>query len=490
MICVSIGRGRHKQMIAEHRHLVEQGAELVELRLDYIRRAVSLKRLLPSRPCATIITCRREQDGGKWDQTESARQVLLRAAIAEGVEFVDLEDDIAGSIPRFGPTKRIISHHDFRETPADLDAIWDRMAQMDPDIIKIATMAHQPHDNLRMLRLVRDAKIPTVGMCMGDIGTPSRILSGKFGSPFTYATFHHERTLAPGQLSYRQMRAIYDYDRINKDTEVYGVIADPIGHSLSPIIHNVAFRKLNMNRVYVPFRVPREDLAPFISDCQELGVKGLSVTIPHKEAVLDYLNDVDTDSKGIGAANTVTFEGDSAFGHNTDCQAALGSVIDMLGEEGVRGRPTLVLGSGGAAKAVAYGLKKAGADVTISGRNAERTKELAIRLECLMQDWSERHKVSCNLLVNGTPVGMHPHVDETPFDKGFLRRGMVVFDTVYNPEQTLLIKNAREQQCRTITGVDMFIRQAARQFELFTKTEAPEKLMRQTLKQATGAAQS
>lgn len=489
MICVSIGRGRHKQMIAEHRHLVEQGAQLVELRLDYIRRAVSLKRLLTNRPCATIVTCRREQDGGKWEHTEDARLVLLRAAIADGVEYVDLEDDIAGDIPRFGSTKRIISYHNFRETPMDLDTIYERLAGMDPDIIKIATMAHQPHDNVRMLRMVKDATVPTVGMCMGDIGTPSRILAGKFGAPFTYATFHHERSLAPGQLSYRQMRAIYDYDRINPDTQVYGVIADPVGHSLSPIIHNAAFRKLKMNRVYLPFRVPREDLAPFIADCEELGVKGLSVTIPHKEEILDYLNDVDDASKGIGATNTILFSGDTAFGHNTDYKAAMDSVLDMLGAEAIRGRPTLILGTGGVAKAAAFGLRSAGADVTIAGRNAEKTKELAIRMECKAADWSERHNISCNLIINGTPVGMHPHVDETPYDKRFLRRGMVVFDTVYNPEQTLLIKNGREQQCRTITGVDMFIRQAAQQFELFTETEAPVELMRNALKQATGAAQ-
>ena len=491
MICVSIGRGRHKQMIAEHRHLVEQGAELVELRLDYIRRAVSLKRLLSKRPCATIVTCRREQDGGKWEHGEDARLVLLRAAIADGVEYVDLEDDIAAGIPRFGSTKRIISYHDFRETPADLDAVYERLAGMDPDIIKIATMAHQPHDNVRMLRLVRDAKIPTVGMCMGDIGTPSRILAGRFGAPFTYATFHHERSLAPGQLSYRQMRAIYDYDRINDETEVFGVIADPVGHSLSPIIHNVSFRKMGMNRVYLPFRVPREDLAPFIADCEEMGIKGLSVTIPHKEGIVDLLNDSDDASKGIGAANTVVFsDGGVATGYNTDCKAATESVIEMLGEEGLRGRPTVILGSGGVAKAAAFGLTKAGADVTIVGRNIEKTKELAINLECKSAEWGERHNLTCSLLVNGTPVGMHPNVDETPYEKQFLKRGMVVFDTVYNPEQTLLIKNAREQQCRTITGVDMFIRQAAEQFELFTEQPAPVKLMRNALKQATGAAQS
>ena len=490
MICVSIGRGRHKQMIAEHRHLVEQGVELVELRLDYIRRAVSLKRLLTNRPGPTVVTCRRQQDGGKWAGSEEARLVLLRSAVADGVEYVDLEDDIAGSIPRFGSTKRIVSYHNFRETPQDLDSVYQRLAALDPDIVKIATMAHQSHDNLRMLRMVKAAKVPTVGLCMGDIGTPSRILAGKFGSPFTFATFHHERSLAPGQLSYRQMRELYHYDKIDAETEVFGVIADPIGHSLSPRVHNAALRALKQNRVYVPFRVPREDLAPFIQDCGELGVKGLSVTIPHKEEVTNYINSSDEFVKGIGAANTVIFDGERTLGYNTDCTAAVGSVLTLLSKDDLGGRTALILGSGGVARAVAYGLHQAGADVTISGRNSEKTRELAIQVECKTIDWTERHKAACLLLVNCTPVGMHPNVDESPFDPSFLRRGMFVFDTIYNPEQTLLLKNAREQQCRTVSGVDMFIRQAALQFKLFTGDKPPIDIMHSALKRATGAARS
>ena len=206
MICVSIARGRHRQVMAEHRHLVEEGAELVEIRLDYIRRQIDLKRLLRDRACPVIATCRRAEDQGRWEGNEESRQMLLRAAIVEGVEYVDLEADIAGGIPRYGKTKRIVSFHNFRETPDDLEAIHARLASLDADIVKIATMAHEPHDNVRMLQLVRHSKIPTVGICMGEIGTPSRILAGKFGAPFTYATFHHERTLAPGQLSFRQMQ--------------------------------------------------------------------------------------------------------------------------------------------------------------------------------------------------------------------------------------------------------------------------------------------
>jgi len=202
MICVSIGRGRHRHVIAEHKHLVEQGAALVELRLDYINGQVNLKRLLPERPGPVIITLRRPQDGGKYSGSEEERRMLLRTAIAEGVEYVDLEEDAAAVIPRYGKTKRIISLHDFRKTPENLEEIHARLAALDADIVKLATLANHPHDNLRMLKLVQNAKTPTVGLCMGDIGVPSRVLSGRYGAPFTYATFHHERALAPGQLSF------------------------------------------------------------------------------------------------------------------------------------------------------------------------------------------------------------------------------------------------------------------------------------------------
>ncbi|MDP6447110.1 MAG: shikimate dehydrogenase [Pirellulaceae bacterium] len=490
MICVSIGRGRHKQMMAEHRHLAEQGAELVELRLDYIRRAVNLKRLLQNRPCPVVATCRRAQDGGQWEGTEEARQVLLRQAIVDGVDYVDLEEDIAGNVPRYGDTKRIISYHNFEETPENLAEIYTRMAAQDADIIKIATMAHSTTDNMRVLDIMRGSEAPAIGVCMGDIGAPTRILAGKFGAPFTYATFSNERSLAPGQLSYRQMTNIYDYDNITPKTDVFGVIADPVGHSLSPIVHNAAFRELKLDKTYVPFRVPREDLGTFLGQCRDLGVRGLSVTIPHKEEVVNYLDESDEFVQGIGACNTIVFDDDGRLhGYNTDCDSAVGSLIATIGKNNVAGRTALVLGSGGAAKAISYGLKSQGADVTISGRNVEKSRELAVQLECDILDWSDRHTAKCSLLVNCTPVGMHPNVEETPFNQNYLHRTTIVFDTVYNPEQTLLIKQARAQQCRTITGVEMFVRQAALQFKLFTDADAPLDLMHQQVKRVIGAAQ-
>lgn len=492
MICVCIGRGRHKHVIAEHRFLAEQGAQLVELRVDYIRSRLNIKRLLNDRPCPCIVTCRREADGGQWSDTEENRLLVLRTAIAEGVEYVDLEEDVAASIPRFGKTKRIVSYHNFRETPPDLESIHARLSALDPDIVKIATMTHRPSDNLKMLQLMRDAKVPTVGICMGEIGTPTRILAGKFGAPFTYATFQHERKLAPGQLSFKQMRDLYRYDSIGKDTEIYGVIADPVAHNLGPIVHNAGFRELNLNKVFIPFRVPQDDLPWFIEAAPELGIKGLAVTVPHKEEVVRYLSQADGAVRGIGAANTMLFEERTLIGYNTD-YPAFNEALDMVFpnyEKGqsLWGKRALVLGAGGVSKAILYALRRREAEAMICARTFDRAAALAERFKCRPVQWFERMKVEPDIIINATPIGMHPNVDETPYDRSHLQRGMIVFDTVYNPEQTLLIKHAREQGCRVITGVDMFVRQAALQFEHLTNLTVPEEVMRAELKRAIGAA--
>lgn len=490
-ICVSIGRGRHKQMIAEHKHLVENGAQLVELRIDYIRRAPDLKRLLDNRPGPVVFTCRRKSDQGRWEGSEQDRQMLLRSAIVHGVDYIDLEGDIAGSVPRYGKTKRIISHHDFQETPDNLEAIHESLCQHDPDIVKIAVKANSPSDNFRILKMIAGSKVPTVGIGMGEIGVPTRILAGKFGAPFTFATFHHERTLAPGQLSFEQMKNVYRFEKLNAETRVFGVIADPVGHSMSPLIHNAAFAETGANAVYVPFRVPREDLTEFLEGSRAIGLEGLSVTIPHKESVLALLNEMDNAVQEIGAANTILFSQTGLSGSNTDAGAAMKVLLAGSGatdvEKPLAGNKALVLGSGGVARALVYGLVEAGADVVIAARNLPKADLLAEKLGGEVVEWSERYSVKPDIIVNGTPIGMHPNVDDTPYDGAKLKQGQVVFDTVYNPERTMLVAQARTRGCRVITGIDMFCRQAALQFERFVNQPAPEDVMRETIKRAIGA---
>ncbi len=481
-------------MIAEHKHIAEQGAELAELRLDYIRRPVNMKRLLADKPCPVIATCRRPEDGGKWMKSEEERVMLLRSAIVGGADYVDLEMEIADKIPRYGSTQRIVSYHNFDLTPQNIEETHHQMCQTDADIIKIATMANNPIDNIRLLRLVRDSEIPTVAFCMGEMGLPSRILCGKFGAPLTYATVSSDRKMAPGQLSFEQMRDQYRYDDIDSDTEILGVIADPVAHSFSPQVHNACLRAQKLNMLYLPFRVPAASLDEFMSVAPEMGIKGLSVTIPHKEKVLKSITSLDDTVAGIKAANTVVFKDVDTLGYNTDCTAAVESLEHALkeahpDEENVfEGRPVLILGAGGAARAIAFGLTRAGASVTITSRDIRNAEALADSMNCKAIPWEQRGEFDCLILVNCTPVGMHPKMDATPYEQDWFKRGCMVFDTVYNPEQTLLIKQAREKNRPTVTGIDMFVRQAAKQFVLFTDKEADLELIRYEVKRAISAA--
>ncbi len=493
MICVTLGRARHKRMIAEHQFLVEQGAELVELRLDYIGRAVNLKRLLDNRPGPVIVTVRRREDGGRWMKSEEERQMLLRSAIAAGVEYIDIESDIAELIPRYGNTKRIVSFHEMSVTPENLERMHEAMADKDADIVKIATMANSFSDNVRMINLVKNAKVPTIGICMGEIGVVTRLLANRLGSPFTYATFS-KREMAPGQLEWKEMRDLYRYEEIDEKTELYGVVADPIAHSYSPMIHNRAFEEQGLNARYIPFRVPNSDLPSFIGHCPEFGINGLSVTIPHKEAALEFCTKAESSATGIGAVNTLVFDEDDCLGYNTDYRAAMDCIERMYNfrknqERPMQGMTALVLGAGGVARAIAWGLRQRHAEVLISSRSYDRAQLLAAELGCRAVEWELRYEPKIHLLVNGTPVGMHPDVDNTPFDASKLHEYLAVFDTVYNPENTLLVKNAKRAQCRCITGVDMFVRQAAYQYKLFTGKDAPTDLMRKAIKQATSPVQ-
>lgn len=490
LICVSIARTRHKMMIAEHRALAERGAKLAELRLDFLKRAPDLGRLIADRPTPVIVTCRRPADQGRWAGTEEQRLMLLRSAIVAGVEYVDLEDDIAKTIPRYGKTKRIISRHNFEETPYELEELHAHLAKLDPDVIKIATMANSPSDCVRMLDLVRNSKIPTVGFCMGEFGQMSRILCGKFGAPFSYATFSKERELAPGQFSFQEMRDIYHFENINRQTEVFAVLGDPVGHSLSPLLHNAAMRKLGYNGVYLPIRVTEDQFDRTLDELEELKIRGYSVTIPHKEAALRKYPETEEIVLTIGAANTL-YRDASGFWRsaNTDYTAALDALqLALKPDDTLSGKRILMLGAGGAARALAYGIVRAGGALVIASRTQDRARKLAEQLMCRFTSWENRGSESVDMLVNCTPIGMHPNVNETPFPQHWFREEMGVFDMVYNPEQTLLLKEAKERSCRTVSGMEMFIRQAAAQFELFTGKSVSLDDLRDTLRKGISAA--
>jgi 3-dehydroquinate dehydratase/shikimate dehydrogenase len=491
-ICVVIGRTRHKMVQLEIQEAAKQGARLIEVRLDFLKKAPDFKRLLANKPCPLVATVRRPVDGGKWDGSEDARLTLLRQAIVAGFDWVDLESDVADSVRRFKDVQRIVSYHNFREVPADLEKVHQRMCAQDADVVKIAVRAQHPNDNLRVLELLRKPAKPTVAFCMGDLGFPSRVLAGKFGAPFAYAAFNRERNIAPGMPSLAEMKQVYHAHLIGPDTAVFGVLGDPVAHSLSPLIHNLSLRKLGLNAVYLPFRVPRAELADFLKAFDRLPVRGYSVTIPHKEAAAELAAHKDATVEQTKAANTLVRGDDGFTASNTDYQGALDALHALLPtfaapEEGpatLRSKVVLVLGAGGVARAVAHALHREGALVTVANRSPDRAQALAHEVGCRHVEWSARHGVLCDVVVNCTSVGMHPNVDEAPLHPSYLEPGLVVFDTVYTPEQTLLVKEARERGCHVITGVELFVRQAALQFRLFTGRDAPLELIRKVVKRA------
>ena len=477
-------------VLAEHQALAQRGAQLVELRVDWLARAPDVPRLLKNRPTPVVVTCRRREDGGKWTGTEDARRMVLRTAIISGADYVDLEDDIAKSIPRYGKTKRIVSHHDFNTTPDDLEAIWAEMAEMNPDVIKLVTMANSPSDCIRLLKLVSEATIPTVGFCMGEFGTASRILCGKYGAPFTYAAFSAEREVAPGILTFQEMKNLYRFDEINRETQVFGVLGDPIGHSLSPLLHNTAMKQIGFNGVYMPLRVTRDQLSRTLDDFEWLDVRGYSVTIPHKEAALAKAARCEEIVRQIGAANTLSRDELGQWeADNTDFSAALDSLqLALEPGDSLEGKRILMLGAGGVARAIGLGVTRRGGVLVIASRTADRAKALAESLACRQITWENRGAEYADILINCTPVGMHPNVDETPFHENWMRDEMIVFDTIYNPEQTLLLKEARAHNCRTVSGIEMFVRQAAAQFQRFTGQPAPLEMLKETLRNGISAA--
>jgi 3-dehydroquinate dehydratase / shikimate dehydrogenase len=486
-ICVVIGRTRHKMVQAEIREAHRQGAGLIEIRLDWLRMAPDFKRILAEKPCPLIATCRRFEDGGKWSANEPARQMLLRQAIVAGFDWVDLETDVADTIRRFKDVKRIVSYHNLREVPADLESIHTRMCQQDADIVKVAVRALKPTDNLRVLALLKNPAKPTVALCMGDQGMPARVLAAKYGAPFTYAAFNKDRNLAPGMPNFDELRDVYHYPRIDAETMVYGVMGDPVVHSLSPLVHNQAFRAAGLNAVYLPIRVPRGDLAGFLKAFEQLPVKGYSVTLPHKEAAAALAKDKAPSVKVTGAANTLVRDDDGFIAYNTDfdgVQAIFRENLPSGGASPLAGKLVMVLGAGGVARAVAFGCQREGAVVTIVNRTADRARDLAEEVGCKCADWGARHQILSDIIINCTSVGMHPNVDQSPLARDCLKETMTVFDTVYTPESTLLVKEARDQGCRVITGVELFVRQAALQFQLFTGREPPLDQMRTFLRKA------
>ncbi|HLA37638.1 MAG TPA: shikimate dehydrogenase, partial [Candidatus Brocadiales bacterium] len=309
-------------------------------------------------------------------------------------------------------------------------------------------------------------------------GLISRILAPKYGSYLTFGSLDVGKESAPGQLTAREMLGVYHVDKINRETALYGLIGNPVGHSLGPYVHNAAFRELGINAVYLPFKV--ENLSEFVQGFRGLKVQGYSVTIPHKEAIVPLLDGLDPLAREIGAVNTVVNKAGNLMGYNTDSTAAMRELEEAMGD--LKGKKATLIGAGGAARAIAFGLKKKGADVTLVNRTEDRARRLAEELGCRYRRFEDVTKIDGEVLINTTSVGMYPKTDISPVPPEAIRPGMWVFDIVYNPLQTCLLREAEERGCRTLDGLRMFLYQAAQQFELWTARPAPLGLMEKIIR--------
>ncbi len=482
MICIPIPARTNEKM----RVMMAQAAplaDLLELRVDGIPDP-DLRYLLENRPRPVIVTNRPAEEGGLYAGTEERRLKILEEAAALGAEYVDIELAAAGLCHTSG-ARRIISVHDFDGMGGDIDEVHRRISSAGADIAKLAVTAGGILDNLRIFDLLRSASIPTIAIAMGEHGQISRILGRKFGAFLTFASLNEESASAPGQVTAERMRNEFRYRSIGPATQVCGVIANPVAHSLSPAMHNAAFAEYEMDFVYLPFLV--DDLAEFVAAFDALDVVGYSVTLPHKADALRAAHEADELSRRIGAANTLYRRGDKLLATNTDYAGALEALEEeMGGSDPLAGRPVLLIGAGGAARALAFGLKEKGAQVTIANRTFERGEKLAQETGARVCHLEDLPALTADVLINTTSVGMHPRTSASPVPREVLRQGMIVFDAVYNPRNTLLIRHAKAAGCRVVYGARWLVNQAALQFELFTGKPAPRRVMERALEEKLG----
>lgn len=453
-------------------------ADLLELRLDPLGEASRgrIDEFLGRAPLPVVAACRRRRDGGSFEAGEEARTALLRRAMDAGAAYVDVEIDTpAESLIRPGATRFVLSHHDPASVPADLEAIASRLrARGDVWMRKVAVAGARATDCLRIRSLLARPGPALAAFCMGETGRLSRILARAWGSAATYGAAG-DVAGAPGQLPVAELDEVYREDSLGPETRLVGLLGHPVAHSLSPRIHNAAFRHLGLDWVYLPLESP--DAGDGLRTAQELHFRGLSVTLPHKEAVLEHVTRRDGMVSRVEAVNTVVLEGAAVIGWNTDVEAALEPLRSVMRLSGAR---AAILGTGGAARALAHGLRAAGAEVAVFGRRGERARRLAQEVGGAGGALEEVQGHPQDLLVNATPVGMWPEVARVPVPAAWVHAG-VVYDLVYNPRPTRLLREAARAGSATLDGTAMFLAQAAAQFRIFTGEDAPEAVMRAAL---------
>ena len=521
-LAVSIMVRQLEQALADSARAAEFGAEMIEFRLDaFADEPTAVTTLVERCPLPCIVTCRPLWEGGEFEGDDATRAVLFAHACrgARSPAYIDLELASWRSSPALkrrvealldGPGGHgpglILSSHDFLRRPAHLYQRLEAMVEADAcRAMKVAWFARSLRDNLEAFEILMQRYKPAVALCMGEFGLASRVLAKKFNALLSFAALDEHTATAPGQPTLDQMKRLYRWDAIGRRTKVHGVIGWPVAHSKSPAIHNAGFDAVGYDGVYLPMPIPPEyehfkatvgawlDFAP-------LDFAGASVTIPHKEHLMRFVRErggeVEPLAETIGAANTLVRRDDGTLAaSNTDYGAALDAVCDGLGIErdALAGRNVAVLGAGGAARAIVAGFAHWGANVVVYNRTLGRAELLVDQVrdgqqgrgKVLAQSLDALGRSCCDVLINCTPIGMHPEVDASPVDEDDWPRGCgeraVVFDTIYNPARTKLLQQAEARGCMTIGGAEMFVRQAAAQFEAWTRQPAPLEVFREVM---------
>ena len=488
-ICIALGLPDVPTLLDHARREAEAGETFLEFRLDFLdepwKGADAIRGFLEQFPDSIILaTCRRHQNHGRFNGSVEEQFAVLDRAVDNGALAVDLEIETAEVAPdrlhQFrGRAHVIVSYHNYESTPP-MDTILSRVMQVTADAYKVVTTARKPSDNMRVLAAAKAVpRHRLVVLAMGELGFPTRVLSPVFGGAFTYAAPMFAEGTAAGQVSARHLRHLYRVEKLGKAAKIYGVIADPIRHSISPAVHNRAFQSRRVDAVYLPFLVSPVYLRDFFTMAAKLPLAGFSVTIPHKQKIIRYLDVVDPLARRIGAVNTVWRKAGKWRGTNTDAAGVTGPLSRLLrlGKSSI-----LIVGNGGAARGAAYALADAGAKITLVGRNTDRVRALSkiCGAEALAREQLDTRRFDA--VVHATPLGMYPQVNECFFNGSI--PADVVFDMVYNPMETVLIKRAREQGKTVIPGLDMFIEQAVRQFEIWTGDSAPRPAMEKAATEA------
>jgi len=468
----------------------ERYADIFELRLDLINEP-DPARLVRASKRPLVATCRPSWEGGKFTGSESVRAQLLLEAAVSGVQYIDIEIEADPAIRLLFNDLRpslqvIISHHKRAGSRFRVASEYARFAEVRADVVKFAYHADDASDcrfAFEFLRLARRDRRKAIAIAMGPFGEPSRVLYRIFGGWATFASAGAGAESAPGQIPAAELREVFGAHLLNTRTRVFGLLGDPVAHSKGPLIHNAQFRKAGLNAVYCRFRT--QNLRAFMRHIAP-DLEGLSVTIPFKETVIRYLARTDRSAREIGASNTVFRRNGKLVGTNTDAPAALESIERAIS---ARGKRFLIVGAGGAARAVAYEARRRGADVRVTNRTDARSRILARRMKVSWLPWKEfknGRRGIADVIVNATSVGMVPDVGRSVVPKRLVC-GIVAVDAVYNPPVTRFLIDARRSGSRVVSGMDWFLNQAVRQAKVFGVRRPDPLLMLRTLRRHTPA---